>query len=220
MTNETDPGTVEPCPFCAAAMSHCSDKDGEFWMHPGVVTDGHCFMSGQGIFPRQLAAWNTRAAQSQPAATVQEVGPLSDAEILDIAANPICSPCSPWWLKDDVLLGDVQQAALSFARAIESALTAEPAAKAGRPAVPSQNGFLSFWYKNYRGELAERVVIPVRIYHGSTEWHPDPQWLMEAWDMEKDAIRAFAMSDMQAPPLPQPDMGSASPEAPRSKGGC
>jgi hypothetical protein len=72
MTNETNPGTVEACPFCDAAMSHCSDKDGEFWMHPGTVTDGDCFMSGQGIFLRQLTAWNTRAAQSQPAATVQE----------------------------------------------------------------------------------------------------------------------------------------------------
>ena len=76
----------------------------------------------------------------------------------------------------------------------------EPAAVGERPAVPAKNGFLSFWYKNYRGELSERVAIPIRIYHGATEWHPEPQWLLEAWDMEKDAVRAFAMSDMQAPP--------------------
>ncbi len=70
--------------------------------------------------------------------------------------------------------------------------------------MPAKNGFLSFWYKNYRGELSERVAIPIRIYHGATEWHPEPQWLLEAWDMEKDAVRAFAMSDMQAPP-PSPE---------------
>ncbi|EPR09803.1 hypothetical protein M527_06655 [Sphingobium indicum IP26] len=47
---------------------------------------------------------------------------LTDAQILKIASNPICSPCSPWWLKDDVLLSDVRQAAVVFARAIIAAL--------------------------------------------------------------------------------------------------
>ena len=220
MTNETNPGTVEACPFCDAAMSHCSDKDGEFWMHPGTVTDGDCFMSGQGIFLRQLTAWNTRAAQSQPAATVQEVGREVTKDVLAslVAALSILNRAHAEHkeprkvVSSDAMFAQMlkdYEASVVRARA---ALTAEPAAKAGRPAVPSKNGFLSFWYKNYRGELSERVVIPVRIYHGSTEWHPDPQWLMEAWDMEKDAIRAFAMSDMQAPPSPQPDMGSGKDE--------
>jgi hypothetical protein len=44
---------------------------------------------------------------------------LTDAEKLRIAANPICCPCSPWWLKDDVVLGDVQQAAIVFANEVE-----------------------------------------------------------------------------------------------------
>lgn len=70
--------------------------------------------------------------------------------------------------------------------------------KAVRPST--DNGFLSFWYKNYRGEVSERTVIPMRVYHGATDWHPTPQWLLEAWDMEKDAVRAFAMEDMQAAP--------------------
>ena len=58
---------VRECPFCGAAMAHCTDKDGEFWMHPGVVTDDDCFMSGQGVFPRQLTAWNARALSPSPA---------------------------------------------------------------------------------------------------------------------------------------------------------
>ena len=44
---------------------------------------------------------------------------LTDEEKLRIAANPICCPCSPWWLKDDVVLGDVQQAAIVFASEVE-----------------------------------------------------------------------------------------------------
>lgn len=83
-----------------------------------------------------------------------------------------------------------------------SAQQAAGEAVAKRPVVPAKNGFLSFWYRNYRGELSERVALPIRIYHGATEWHPEPQWLLEAWDMEKDAVRAFAMGDMQAPPQP------------------
>jgi predicted DNA-binding transcriptional regulator YafY len=51
-------------------------------------------------------------------------------------------------------------------------------------------------YKNWRGETAERSVLPLQVYFGSTEYHPEPQWLMEAHDFEKNAPRIFAMRDM------------------------
>lgn len=92
------------------------------------------------------------------------------------------------------------------------------AAEAIRPVVQPSNGFLSFWYKNWRGEVSERVVIPMRIYHGATEWHLEPQWLLEAWDMEKHAARAFAMADMQAPPSDQDKLQQAAIEEARSDG--
>lgn len=63
------------------------------------------------------------AALSKPTPVEAGLRELTDKQILEIASNPICSPCSPWWLKDDVLLGDVQQAALIFARAILAALS-------------------------------------------------------------------------------------------------
>lgn len=85
------------------------------------------------------------------------------------------------------------------AYALAEAAIAAMQARSAEPA-PESGGFLSFWYKNYRGEVSERTVRPIRIYHGATEWHPEPQWLLEAFDMEKDAVRAFAMCDMQAPP--------------------
>lgn len=43
---------------------------------------------------------------------------LSDEKILEIASNPMVTPCSPWWLKDDVKAGDVQNATIAFARAV------------------------------------------------------------------------------------------------------
>jgi len=51
-------------------------------------------------------------------------------------------------------------------------------------------------YTNYRGETANRRVIPIRIRFGSTKWHPEPQWLLEAFDLDRGADRAFAMRDV------------------------
>lgn len=62
---------------------------------------------------------------------------------------------------------------------------------------------LTFHYKNWRGESGVRRAFPIRTFFGSTEWHPAPQWLLEAWDLDKGALRVFAMADM-APPEPAP----------------
>lgn len=51
-------------------------------------------------------------------------------------------------------------------------------------------------YTNYRGETADRRIVPIRIRFGSTEWHPEPQWLLEAFDLDRGANRAFAMRDV------------------------
>jgi predicted DNA-binding transcriptional regulator YafY len=51
-------------------------------------------------------------------------------------------------------------------------------------------------YTNYRGETADRRIIPIRIRFGSTKWHPEPQWLLEAFDVDRGADRAFALSDV------------------------
>ena len=121
----------------------------------------------------------------------------TDTDTLREALESIKASCFRSDLSDHTALVGI---ALIAKEALATLSKPEPAAAGERPAVPAKNGFLSFWYKNYRGELSERVAIPIRIYHGVTEWHPEPQWLLEAWDMEKDAVRAFAMSDMQAPP--------------------
>lgn len=51
-------------------------------------------------------------------------------------------------------------------------------------------------YTNYRGETAERTIVPINMYWGSTEYHPEPQWLLTALDKGKDQIRDFAVKDM------------------------
>jgi hypothetical protein len=64
-------------------------------------------------------------------------------------------------------------------------------------------------YTNYRGETAERTIIPKSIRFGSTEWHPEPQWLLLALDVEKNADREFALKDFGPPLAPDERMRRA-----------
>ncbi len=54
-------------------------------------------------------------------------------------------------------------------------------------------------YTNWKGETAERTITPDHIYWGSTEWHPESQWLLRAWDHDKKAFRDFALKDFGHP---------------------
>ena len=56
---------------------------------------------------------------------------------------------------------------------------------------------VTFTYKNYRGETSIRVVRPIMIAFGTTDFHPEPQWLLYAWDLNKAAERVFAMKDIK-----------------------
>jgi len=51
-------------------------------------------------------------------------------------------------------------------------------------------------YTNYRGKRGWRYIEPIRIDFSSTEFHPELQWLMKAWDQEKETLRTFAMKDI------------------------
>ncbi len=55
---------------------------------------------------------------------------------------------------------------------------------------------LRFSYKNWQGDFAVRTARVIRLFYGSTEWHREPQWLLEAFDVEKGAVRMFAVLDM------------------------
>jgi predicted DNA-binding transcriptional regulator YafY len=56
---------------------------------------------------------------------------------------------------------------------------------------------VKFTYTNWQGETATRHVIPLRIWFGTTPWHPEPQWLLEAFDTVKMARRDFAVRDIK-----------------------
>ncbi len=65
----------------------------------------------------------------------------------------------------------------------------------GDGAVPP----LAFHYRNHRGELATRHVVPDRekpLWFGSTEWHQEPQWLLRGYDLYRQAVRDYALNDV------------------------
>lgn len=55
---------------------------------------------------------------------------------------------------------------------------------------------IQFDYVNYKGIKGKRDVKVWNIYFGSTDFHTESQWLMKAWDYDKQDIRIFAMKDM------------------------
>lgn len=56
---------------------------------------------------------------------------------------------------------------------------------------------IRFTYTNWRGITAVRTIRPISVWFGSTEWHPEPQWLMHGIDLGRDELRDFAMRDMK-----------------------
>ena len=53
--------------------------------------------------------------------------------------------------------------------------------------------FLRFDYINYRGEKSKRTVIPFNMkWMSGDHYHPEPQWLLLAFDIDKKELRNFA----------------------------
>lgn len=64
--------------------------------------------------------------------------------------------------------------------------------------LPFVPGNVTIDYTNHAGVRALREIVPVAtgFRFGSTEWHPELQWLLEAHDVAKDDLRTFAMKDI------------------------
>lgn len=92
---------------------------------------------------------------------------------------------------------------------IDAKLSALSAPETGDAGVTAD---ITFGYMNWRGEHSERHARPIRIWYGSTEWHPTPQWFLHALDREKGEARDFALKDFEGyaarqRPAPVPDLG-------------
>lgn len=53
-------------------------------------------------------------------------------------------------------------------------------------------------YTNWRGERRERKIHPLRLLFDRNEYHPAPQWLIEAEDLEKGGVKTFALNSIHS----------------------
>jgi len=51
-------------------------------------------------------------------------------------------------------------------------------------------------YKNWKGEIGIRNIVPLFMRYGNTKYHKEDQWLMDVWDVDKDTERTYAMMDI------------------------
>jgi hypothetical protein len=50
-------------------------------------------------------------------------------------------------------------------------------------------------YTNWRGETADRAISPVKVWFGTTEFHPSEAWLLHCYDHGKTDWRDYALAD-------------------------
>lgn len=64
-------------------------------------------------------------------------------------------------------------------------------------ALAEQGSPLEVIYTNYRNETATRVLRPLELWFGTSEYHPEEQYFLKALDCERMVTRDFALKDMQ-----------------------
>jgi hypothetical protein len=69
---------------------------------------------------------------------------------------------------------------------------------------------VEFDYKNHRGEIERRRIVPESLelsfsYHGAEgdpngiSYHPQPGWVLNGWDMDREARRSFLLCNIVLP---------------------
>lgn len=60
--------------------------------------------------------------------------------------------------------------------------------------LPGQT--IRFKYTNWKGHTSVRTAQVISLMYGSTDWHQELQWLVQAIDTDKNEPRTFALRDM------------------------
>lgn len=55
---------------------------------------------------------------------------------------------------------------------------------------------LNIVYRNYKGEVSERSILPRHFYYGTSQYHEGTQWFLVAYDRGRGAMRHFALKDI------------------------
>ncbi|GJD41361.1 WYL domain-containing protein [Methylobacterium bullatum] len=93
-------------------------------------------------------------------------------------------------------VGQSYETALRLATLLVEANNGGGASSPGDPVRSSEKVTLD--YTNYRGERAIRTITPWGVEWGSTDWHPEPGWLLTCYDHDKAACRTYALSGIHS----------------------
>ena len=55
---------------------------------------------------------------------------------------------------------------------------------------------ISFTYKNWKGETSQRTVYIEKFAYGNNQWHKEEQFFLIGFDVDKMAVRNFAVKDI------------------------
>ena len=77
----------------------------------------------------------------------------------------------------------------------QSAWALRELARSQREVLMDEQRAVMIDYTNHKGERSLRRITPRRFFWGSNQYHPDPQWLVEATAHDREgATRVFALS--------------------------
>lgn len=65
--------------------------------------------------------------------------------------------------------------------------------------TPETEGVVRRLYENWKGKVSARTILPVNMVFKHSEYHcktpEDKVWIIEAYDLDKKAMRDFCMDD-------------------------
>ncbi|WP_336801783.1 hypothetical protein [Kaistia sp. MMO-174] len=163
------------------------------WPAPAAVAWRYQHLFGDKPLPWQLtdAGW-LAARERGKGARVEPLGVIDPAADRFTPAERAFWDASVDFMNRRVKVEDTLLAVAAGKRGpIEAAEAKELAVRLGVPTQPGQP--VEVLYTNWRGVTGVRSIIPKSVWYGSTEWHPEPQWLLRAFDVEKQADRDFAL---------------------------
>lgn len=53
-------------------------------------------------------------------------------------------------------------------------------------------------YTNWRKQRRSRKIVPISVRFGSSDYHREPQWLLQALDLETGKEKEFSMKDIHS----------------------
>lgn len=61
-----------------------------------------------------------------------------------------------------------------------------------------EGDLISFMYTNWKGVLSKRKAIIKGFFFGASDYHPEYQFFVSAFDLDKLEYRLFAVKDISA----------------------